>query len=220
MAETTKKEFSIGEATKYGWDIMKANFWFFVGVLIIAGLIAGIPNAIANRLQQESSGLALLFNIIAGIAKIIVSIGLITIALKFLDKKKAELNHLFSFKSYFWQFLLGSVLYGLIVVGGFILLIVPGIIWAIKFQYYGYFIIDKKLDAIEALKKSSALTMGVKWELLGLGLVIAGINILGALCLFVGLFAALPTTLLAYAFVYRKLLGQVAEPAPQETATE
>ena len=85
--ETTKKEFSIGEAVKYGWNIMKANFWFFVGVLIIAGLIAGIPNAIANRLQQESSGLALLFNIIAGIAKIIVSIGLITIALKFLDKK-------------------------------------------------------------------------------------------------------------------------------------
>ena len=62
--------------------------------------------------------------------------------------------------------------------------------------------------------------LGDKWELLGLGLVIAGINILGALCLFVGLFAALPTTLLAYAFVYRKLLGQVAEPAPQETATE
>jgi uncharacterized membrane protein len=215
----TKKEFSMSEAITYGWNTMKANFWFFLGVLIIAGLIAGIPSAIASALQKESHGLSFLFRIIAWIADIIISIGLITIALKFLDNTKAELNDLFSFKPYFWQYLLGSILYGLIVLGGFILLIVPGIIWAIKFQYYGYFIIDKKLDAIEALKKSSALTMTVRWELLGFGVVMFCINIVGAICLLVGLFVTIPTTLLAYTLVFRKLLTQLeAAPAPAEEA--
>jgi|GEM_PF-4642886 len=61
----------------------------------------------------------------------------------------------------------------------------------------------------------------VKWQLLGFGLVMAGINILGFLCLFIGLFATIPTTLLAAALVYRKLLNQTESaqatiPAPQE----
>jgi len=30
-----KKDFSIEEALQYGWNIMKPNIWFFVGVLVV-----------------------------------------------------------------------------------------------------------------------------------------------------------------------------------------
>jgi uncharacterized membrane protein len=211
-----KKNFSNKEAIKYGWDIMKANFWFFVGIIIVAGLIVGIPSNIADRLNDpDLCLLGFIFNIT------IISIGLIKIALIFLNKEKPEFKELFNFKGSFWRFIGGSILYGLIVVAGFILLIIPGIYWAIKYQWFGYCIVDQKLGPVQALKKSAQMTDTVKWQLLGFGLVMTGINILGFLCLFIGLFATIPTTLLATTFVYRKLLSQTESaqatiPAPQE----
>lgn len=89
------------------------------------------------------------------------------------------------------------------------MLIIPGIIWAIKFQYYGYFIVDKGLGPIKALEASSNLTDGVKWDLFLFGLLLTCIDLLGLLCLGIGLFAAIPTTIIARAFVYRRLESQL-----------
>jgi len=217
-----KKNFSNKEAIKYGWGIMKANLWYFVGIIIVAGLIVGIPSNIANNLNKpDPCLLGFIFNIIAGVARVIISIGLIKIALIFLNKEKPEFKELFNFKGSFWRFVGGSILYGLIVAAGFILLIVPGIYWAIKYQWFGYCIVGQKLGQVQALKKSAQMTDTVKWQLLGFGFVVLGINILGFLCLFIGLFATIPTTLLAIVFVYRKLLNQTESaqatiPAPQE----
>jgi len=217
-----KKNFSNKKAIKYGWGIMKANLWYFVGILIVAWLIVGIPGALADHFQKNDMGfLTLLLNIITAVLRVIISIGMIKIALKFLSEEKPEFKELFNFKGSFWRFVGGSILYGLIVVAGFILLIVPGIYWAIKYQWFGYCIVSQKLGPVQALKKSAQMTDTVKWQLLGFGLVMTGINILGFLCLFIGLFATIPTTLLAIVFVYRKLLSQTEPaqptiPAPQE----
>lgn len=217
-----KKNFANKEAIKYGWGIMKANLWYFVGIIIVAGLIVGIPSNIADNLNDpDLCLLGFIFNIIAGVARVIISIGLIKIALIFLNKKKPEFKELFNFKGSFWRFVGGSILYALIVAAGFILLIVPGIYWAIKYQWFGYCIVDQKLGPAQALKRSAQMTDTVKWQLLGFGLVMTGVNILGFLCLFIGLFATIPTTLLASAFVYRKLLSQTESaqatiPVPQE----
>ena len=102
---------------------------------------------------------------------------------------------------------------------GFILLIVPGIIWAIKYQFAQYLVIDKGYKPIEAIKKSGQITKDAKWSLLLLGLLSGLINVLGAIALVVGLFATVPTTMVAKAFVYRKLLEHPeAETEPQSTS--
>ena len=87
-------------------------------------------------------------------------------------------------------------------------MIVPGIIWAIKFQFFSYFIVDKEVGPIEALKKSAAITKGAKWDLFVFGALLGLINLAGALCVVVGLFATIPTTMVAIAFIYRKLLAE------------
>ena len=119
----------------------------------------------------------------------------------------------------FFKYLIGSILYGLIVLGGMLLLIIPGIIWMIKFQFFSYLIIEG-LGPVEALKKSAQITRGAKRELFVFGFILVGITILGVLCLFIGLFATIPTTLLAVAFVYRKLLAaqDTAQGAPAAPA--
>jgi uncharacterized membrane protein len=203
-----KKDFTIEEALQYGWKIMKENIWFFVGVLVVAWAITGIPAIIANAVQRDFIGLSILFRIIGFAANIIVSIGLITIALKFLDNQDPRFEDLFSFKPYFWKYLGASILTGLVVWAGLILFIIPGIYWALKFQFYGYFVVDQGCEPVEAMRRSSRITQSVKWKLLGFGIVLAIINFIGFVCLFIGLFVTVPITLLAFSWVYRKLLSQ------------
>jgi hypothetical protein len=52
------------------------------------------------------------------------------------------------------------------------------------------------------------MTTEIKWDLSILDLLLAVINFLGVLCLLIGLFATIPTTMVGWAFVYRKLLAQ------------
>lgn len=209
------KNFSKKEAIKFGWDAMKANFWFFVKLLIVVWLIYFIPiyfipRFIANLIVNNAlviSVITVITNLAFLVLSTIVTMGLIKIFLKFSNNEKGELSDIFSSYPLFFKYLFGSILYGLITFGGFILLIVPGIIWAVRFQFFSYLIVDKGLKPIEALKKSSVITDGARWNLFVFGLLLGGINILGALCLGIGLFTTIPTTMIAQAFVYRKLLN-------------
>lgn len=86
-----------------------------------------------------------------------------------------------------------------------LIMLIPIIIFGIRLQFYSYFIIDKGSGPIEALKKSWIATKGSYWNLVLLSLATGGLNILGALALLIGLFWTIPTTLLATAYVYKKL---------------
>jgi uncharacterized membrane protein len=197
-------KFSKGEAIRFGWETTKSNFWFFVVVLIIGGLLS----VASNIIKILGEGWGVILSIVYFVLGILFLLGLIKISLKFCDKEKGKLSDLFSQYHLFFKFLFASILYCLIVAVGMILLIVPGLIWGIKFSFYPYFIVDKGLGPIEALRRSSTITKGSKWNLFVFFLIVSGINLLGALCLLIGLFATIPTTRIARAFVYRKLLAQ------------
>ncbi|AZR73372.1 hypothetical protein BBF96_08240 [Anoxybacter fermentans] len=88
------------------------------------------------------------------------------------------------------------------------LFVIPGIIWWIKFRFFSYFIVDKGFGPIKALKKSSEITRDVKLDLFLFEVLLRFINVVGALCLVVGLVITVPVTLVANAYVYRELLKQ------------
>lgn len=202
----TIQKFSKGGAVRFGRDMMKSNLGFFIALLIVVGLIYIVPDIIAELAKKDTPILSLIISIASWVFYMIIQMGLIRIALRFCDNEKGKFADLFSCFPLFFKYLIGSILYGLIILGGMILLIIPGIIWAIKFMFFGYLIVDMGLDPIDALKRSSAITTGAKWDLFLLGLLLGVINLLGALCLLFGLFATIPTTMIAMAFVYRKLL--------------
>lgn len=202
------KKFFKGEAIQFGWSTMKHNLGFFIGLLIAAGLFIYTPEIIGWLIEERAPVVSIIFSVASSVLELIIGMGLIRIALKFTDKIEASFGDLFSCLPLFFKYLFSSILYGLIVFAGIILLIIPGIIWGIKFQFYSYFIVDKGLGPIESLKRSSLITKGVKWNLFLFGLLLAGINLLGVLALFIGLFATIPTSMVATAFVYRKLLIQ------------
>jgi len=216
----TTQKFSKGEAIRFGWEIMKSNLWFFIGLLILTGLLSTVFNNIAKEISKTNIFLRLIFSIADFILLLVIQLGLVKIALRFCDNEKGRFADLFSQYRLIFKYLIGLILYALIVLGGLILLIIPGVIWAIKFQFFSYFIVDKGLDPIEALKRSSAITKGVKWDLSLFDLLLGLINLLGAICLLIGLFATIPTIMVATAFVYRKLLAQIEVAQVIESSTE
>lgn len=198
-----------GEAIKFGWGKMKKHFWFFAGLLALTCLIQIVPSGIANIFKEKVFLLYVLFILAAWVIQIIVKMGMIKITLDVADKDETNLNTLFFCTQLLGKFILGSIVYGLIVMAGFLLLIVPGIIWAIKYQFFAYLIVDKNMAPMEAIRKSGEMTAGNKGKLFWLGILFVLINLAGALCLFIGLFATIPTTMVAMVYVYRKLMGEM-----------
>jgi hypothetical protein len=85
------------------------------------------------------------------------------------------------------------------------------VILSIKLSLCLYFVVDKGLGPINALRASSRATRGAKWSLFVFGILCGLINLLGMLCFFVGLFATVPTVMVAMALVYRNLSEQTPE---------
>lgn len=220
MATERFERFTIEEALRFGWETMKNNLVFFVLALLIAWVAEGIPSGLQSIFYSYSYCSAALiipgtvFAIISLVIGVFVYMAFTRIGLRFTGGETAEYSDLYLSYPLFWKFLGGYILYGLIVLGGLILLIVPGIYWGIKYHFFAYFIIDEGVGPTEALKKSGEITYGVKWELLLLALAFLGINLLGLLACFVGLFVSVPITIVATAYVYRRLLAtEVARPA-------
>lgn len=203
----TTKIFSKTEAILFGLKTLKKNFRFFLGIMLILGLVSVLPE-IGKVLIKEKKLFIDVFSAVISLFGIILEMGLIKISLKLYDQEKPKFSDLFSQYPLFFKMLFGSIFYGLIIILGLILLIIPGIIFAVKFYLFEYFIVDKGLGPIEALKRSWRVTGGATGNLFLFLLLVTAINLLGVLVFSIGLLITVPITALATVFVYRKLLTQ------------
>lgn len=198
------------EAINFGFEIAKKNIVFFLSVFVIWAIVTIISSVIQGSLNANKQSLiSFIFTLFMWIVNSIISMGVINIVLKFVDNKKPRLSDIYYTQKLF-NYILASILRGIIIVFGFIMLIIPGIIFAIKLQYSEYLIVDKKFDAVDSIKGSWEMTKGVKWNLFLFGLLLGLINVLGFLLLFVGLLVTVPLSMVANAYVYRKLLSQTS----------
>lgn len=204
-----KRHFSKKEAIKFGFGVAKSNILFFLSVFVVWAFVTLISQGLETSLNAEKQVLAsFLVSVVMWILGSIISMGVIFITLQFVDKKKPKLKDVFYTKNLF-NYILSSIMKTIIIVIGFILFIIPGIIFAIKLQYAGYLIVDKQKGAVDSLKGSWKMTKGVKWNLFLFGLLLGVINILGFFALLIGLLITVPLSMVANAYVYRKLLSQV-----------
>lgn len=211
--------FSKKEAIKFGWGVMKKHFWFFVGIFITAIIIQAIPEVFSSLKEtNKEAWVGILFIVVSLlfiVVKIVIDLGFIKIALQLHDNQPVSFTTLFSQRgSQAGNYFLASIVYNLAIFGGVILLIVPAFIFAIRFQYYSYLIVDKGLGPIEALRQSWRMTKGNTWNLLLLSILLGLINLGGVLLLVVGLLATLPTSMMANAYVFRKLQTANTPPSP------
>ena len=187
---------------------------FFVQVALILFSVQVIMNFVQKQEFVENSfAISVALGFLSWIIAAMMEIGLIKLALNAVRGKKLVLEELYANQKYIFNFMLANIITGLISFVGFILLIIPGIIWSLKFMFYGYFVIDKDAEAFSSLSRSSDITDGEKMNLFGFVLYCLGFNLLGALCFLVGLLFTVPATVIATAYVFEKLAGV---PAPVE----
>ena len=213
----TTKRFSTGDAISFGWSNFKSNIGLFLGIMIILALLSVVFSFIENNL--DSAFLRFIISIIRFVVMTFVGFGCVKISLNVHDKKQTAIGDLFSCSNILLSGLIGSFIFSLMTGIGFILLIVPGIFLFLMFQFFGFFIVDKELGPIDAFKRSQELTSGVKMDLFLFDILIFVLNIVGVICLVIGLFVTIPISILASGYVYRKLSSEEEKVKP-ETPSE
>ena len=206
---------SVGDCVRMGWSIFNKRTGFFVGVTLIYCIIYVLISAVSSSFGDGAGkNVAAIVNFILGA---LLSMGLLSFTLKAYDSvDTAQISDLWHPRS-FLKYLIAYILVGRSTLVGFMLLVIPGIIASLALMFTTYLVVDHDLGPIQAIKESSRITKGNRWNLAVLGLALVGINILGALCLIVGLLATLPITGLAMVHAYRSLAKANAIPVISPT---
>ena len=196
------RHFLIGESLRFGWHKTRAHSRVLFQAMLILFAVQVASSIVEKVLADTVQGTLAL--IALGVVGIVLGTGFTLITLKLAKGEHASLKDLLPRARLVWHYFCVSVVAGVIIVGGLILLIIPGIYFLLRFSMARFAVLEGA-DIIESLKKSSRLTRGVKWPLLGFLLVLLALNIAGALLFMVGLLITIPVTTLAYAHVYLKL---------------
>ncbi len=192
--------FSIKESLRFGWDKFKSNL-----NLSLATTLLVLAVSVLGEIGGEGKSGFFIFVLASVVLSIIIRVGYIKIFLKMADGEDAKFSEIFEGYKMFWRYLGVSILVGLAVIGGLILLVIPGLIWAIKYSFSQIILVDTEGRPVSSMKESGAITQGSKWKLLGFYIVLGLINILGVVALGVGLLVSIPVSTFAIIHVYRKL---------------
>ncbi len=98
---------------------------------------------------------------------------------------------------------------------GIIMLIVPGIIFACKLAFVPFLVMDEKMEAAEAVRKSWNMTNGYTGTIFLMGLTAFFVVIGGLICFVVGIFPAVIWVSLAFAGIYWVASAKVKASAQQ-----
>lgn len=207
-AVSVPKKFVIVDFFQYGWRLLKDQFSDLLKIWVVYFLVLMGPMWAAGLFLKEDSMASLIFQVGYTLWSVLLQIGLIKILLKVTRGKKYELSELFGYSHLIIPYLIGTVLLALRMMLGFLLLIVPGVIWSLKFQFVPFLIVDKELGATEAFEASAKMTEGFKLKLFWFMLASVGLNLMGILALFVGLLVTIPVTSLASVGMYHYLSGK------------
>ena len=133
-----------------------------------------------------------------------LAIGMTIFSLNISRDNNPEIENLFiPFKTSWLNSILAYLMMGFLVVVGFILLIIPGVIVALMFSQV-FFIMgeDNEISAYDALVKSMNMMKGYKWKFFRIALRIIGLAILCIFTLGIGFIWLLPYQNVVYAKFY------------------
>jgi len=141
-----------------------------IAILLIVA--TGVGGIVAGVLSQNSSAVIVAVLLTAAlVAAATIILGPLTTII-FLESAKGNKLKLGEAFRRCWSYCLrvfgAAVLTALAVLGGLILLIIPGIIFGLWFSLSAFVIIDQNVGVIEGMKRSKALVQGRLIDMLGL----------------------------------------------------
>ena len=207
-----KKTVEVLQLIKKGWEITLSNWKAILILEIPVFLIYICLITLANIYfpdTPDSPATVRFINIVSvNLLGYLLTFAGIIYSLKLADLKPYSFSDIQAKMYLFPNYIAASLLTVICMFLGFICFIIPGIIVGTRFTLFGYQMVDKEVGAIKAMEGSWDLVKGATWKVFCFLLAIALINIIGVLCLGIGLLLSIPTTFIASALLYRTLWNQ------------
>ena len=188
----------------YAWQQYKKYFLH----LFLVGLItwfAWFPTNL-GYLDEMSAGMVALSIFIAAYGLLVLPViyyGSAHLYVQYMRDERADIRGVFAgFQTNYLNIVLANLLVFAICGIGFVLLIVPGIIFACRLAFVPYLVMDKGLDPVGAIEKSWNMTRGHGWRIFAMFLVAIPLLLIGFMLLFVGVFFAALLVSCAFASLY------------------
>lgn len=222
--------FDAGDAFRWGWKKFKEN----LGPILIATIVLVVAVAVLQLLSTlvtsaifgngsvevdpdtfEVTGgrgffasivISLITSILGTLVAYLVQAGIIRGSLEIADGGKPELSEILATDKVAPTIVTAVI----ITVGtyiGLVLCILPGLIFAILASFSLYFLIDKEVEPMDAVKSSITFVRENIGQLILMFLASIAALIVGAILCGVGLLAAIPVVILANTYAYRTLTG-------------
>ena len=200
---------SAGDSYSKGWSLIFTTFIELLVVSLVYGVIQIPTNMMRFNINDDNQFQLFMIPVILlaiGYGVFIAGpIGMSTkwVFLKAVRREKVEIKDMFVvFERNYWNAVIAGLVVAIVVVLGLLMLIVPGIIFACRLTFVPYLIIDEKMEAMEALKTSWAMTKGHGWTIFGMALLAILIVIAGLIVLFFGVIISGMWISAAFAVLY------------------
>jgi uncharacterized membrane protein len=221
----------VGESFTWGWTKFTQNVGpFLLGVLAYGAVIVVVSIVLFSLTVATAAigvdpdtgqlrtggGLGLGFSYLLVIAVIMLlgafmQAGVIRATLEVANGRLAQVGTFFKFDD-FGKIVLAALLVGAGTAVGYLLFVIPGIVFAFFAQFTLFFVIDKRMDAVAALKASFALVNRNLGTVVLLFLGVYAANLIGSALCGVGQLVSFPVGLLATTYLYRRLQNEPVAP--------
>lgn len=202
-------KFSINQYKKYASFVIGAMLTFFV--------LAFIPQIyFMMRAPESPTAKSQIVSLVLTFIQLFLSLGFTKIILLLVQDEFVKVTDMFNNFRPFLSYFIASFLYGIAVALGTLLLIIPGIFIAIRFQFFPYFILEEDVSSFTALQKSYYLSQNLTLELFLFGVVVVALNVAGILFFGAGIILTYPLTTMATAVIYKSLVEE-AQTIPSDS---
>jgi hypothetical protein len=199
------------------WTILKPELGMWIAAALVYGAISGAFNGGSNVVQAMNPNgestvlLAVTFvlSILSSLVSGIIGAGLFKMAIHHVRTGKADISQMFNVFDSLGSLVIAIILTSLAMVLGLFACVIPGIIAALGFAMTSPLIVDQKMEAIPAMKRSWAAMKPNLGAFFVLCLVLGVLNIAGLCACCVGLLVTIPLSQIALALVYRDLVRRI-----------
>ena len=192
----TQESLPLGDYVKTGWNLFKQYPGGFVGFCLLYFLIQVALKAIPY---------------VGAVAAVVINtpllMGNFIVSAKLLHGQPPEFRDFFEGFQYFLPLLLLSLVAGLFIGIGTILLVIPGIYLAVAYLFASYLVVDRRLDFWPAMELSRH-TVSPRWfGFFAFMLLVVLLNLAGVIALGVGLLVTIPLSFCTVTAAYADLFG-------------
>jgi hypothetical protein len=202
--------FGVKSVIKQSWEVLKTQPKYLALLLLSIALVKFLGGSIGRFFgQQEWYAIQSVWGILTSVIDIYIGIITMVVSLKLIRGVKMNVNETwFTDKQAILQYVLVIIVYGFLVMVGYMLLIIPGIIIQVVYSLAVYLAIDRGMKMKAAMAESRRLTAGNRWKIFEIGIVLALLNVAGALFFGIGLIITIPLSMIAAGVIYTQLVTE------------